>query len=300
MINDYLSFDNFLKSDLEDFIKLLPKDLLAKPISKKKKYGKEVGIKGFRPESYQLSVLSRIYVKEIMAEKEIGFLGHCLLMNADGLIKSDLNHEDYTLLSEKKYNSEELDRILNILLEKESINSKYLLMMLDLNKEQYEKYNNISFDKQIAVLSEQIKNKDDEIQEIKNELEKNNRRKNKFESDIDKLKNKNSVLVEDNKKLNDENIALKEKLENADRQDKCLEEQEIIESIFKGLNGIDNNIIYEIYKELNLKKVDDYLPKIYKEKLTAFEDENYDKVSNYIFIEYILTKLKEIEKNGQN
>lgn len=300
MINDYLSFDNFLKKDLEDFIKLLPKNLLAKPISKKKKYGKEVGVKGFRPESYQLSVLSRIYVKEIMSEKRNSYLGYCLLMNADGLIKSALNDEDYTLLSEKKYNLEELDRILNILLEKESKNSRYLLMMLDLNREQYEKYNNISFGKQIAILNEQIKNKEDEIQQIKNELAKDNKRKTNLESDVDKLKKKNLILIEDNKKLNSENIILKEKLKSVYKQDEYLNEQEIIESVFKGLNEIDYNDIDALYKELNLKKVDDYLPAIYRGKLTALDDENYEKISNYIFIEYILTKLKEIEKNGQN
>ena len=173
-------------------------------------------------------------------------------------------------------------------------------MMLDLNREQYEKYNNISFGKQIAILNEQIKNKEDEIQQIKNELAKDNKRKTNLESDVDKLKKKNLILIEDNKKLNSENIILKEKLKSVYKQDEYLNEQEIIESVFKGLNEIDYNDIDALYKELNLKKVDDYLPAIYRGKLTALDDENYEKISNYIFIEYILTKLKEIEKNGQN
>lgn len=313
MVNDYLSFDNFEKKDLEDFLKLLPRDLLVIPITKKKKYGKEIGIKGFRPESYQLSTIRRIYTREIISEKRNSYLGHCLLLWADNIIKKDVSNEEYKLLSEKKYTSRELDLILNKLFDIETIDSKYLLLMLGLDEEQKEKYINISFDKKLSEQNIQIKKRDEEIQKLKSKLKSLTKKLDNEKLNKNKIKKENDILVQNYKEIKNENENLKKELEKTNEENDDLNEKiifnnnhldfiiknDIMNKIFGGENNINSNNINALYKSLNFQNFDNYLSVIYEKKIELFNEEDFKTVNDIIFIEYILTKLKEIEKNGQ-
>ena len=195
MVKDYLSFDNFDEKKLEEFIKTFPKEILAMPIARTKKYANEVGIKGFRPDSYQITTLRKIYKKEIIADKRNSYLGRHLLMTFDNTLKSCLSDEEYGLLSEKKYTSEELDKILNKLVDEKPILSRYLLILLGLDEKQNEKYIVASYEKKISEFDKLFKEQENKIKEVKKEfesLEKKSNAENKIQK---KLKTENEKLI---------------------------------------------------------------------------------------------------------
>ncbi len=311
MINNYLSFDSFEKKDLEDFLNLLPRDLLVIPISKKKKYGKEVGIKGFRPESYQLSVIIRIYIKEITTEKRNSFLGYNLLAYADMLIKKDLDDKDYKLLSEKNYTPDELKGILNKLFDKKSINSKYLLLMLGLTNEQNENYINVSLNELKSEFNIQTQKKDEEIKKLKNEIKNLSKKFNENKLATDKLQKENNNLTKIIQKKDDDNIILKNKLDEISTENHKLNEElektkklpktkkEILKEISQSTSKIDYKQINTLYQNLNIQDFENYISIIHEIKLEFINKKDFETLSNVIFIEYILTKIKEIEENGK-
>lgn len=324
IVNGYLSFDNFERNDLEELLRLSDKDFLIKPIIKNKKYSKEVGIKGFRPESYKKSVIINIYIKEIITEKSKSCLGHYLLKNADELIKQELNDLEYQLLSEKKYESTELEKIMNKLFQKGSIDNKSLVLMLALNKDLEKKYLISSFEMKIKNLDEQIKNKNELILELKNELDKNIQYNNKLNMDGLKgeneellneskmLKSKNESLIAEITKLKCDKEVIEKQLINSNEKNKelydqlnssaylgCLNENKLLEIIFEKTNNMNPNAIQKLYKDLKLKNIDNYLSIFYEKKLELFNKTEYNLLSDLIFVEYILTKLKEIENYGK-
>lgn len=301
MNKDYLSFDSFEEQDLKEFLKEFPKELLSVPISRKKQYIKEVGIKGFRPDSYQFSAIERIYIKEIIQKKGNSYLEKCLLTIVDKKIKKDLNNYEYKLLSEKEYTSDQLEEILNILFDKKSINSKYLLMLLGLSEEQNKKYTNMSYDKKIEDLCMKIKEKDDEIKQLKNEVIDIDKNKKII---VNKLKKDNETLLIDNRNIKNENENLKKEIINLNKENNILKENttsrdKIIKEIFDDLSGIEGKTVNNLYKDLNLKSIDDYISIIYEKKMDLLNNNDFETIGNLIFIEYILTKLKEIENNGE-
>lgn len=312
MVKDYLSFDDFDERDLEKFLKKLPKDFLVIPFTKTKRYRNEVGIKGFRPDSYQLPAIIKIYKKEITLEKMNSFLGRHILLMVDRNIKECLSDEDYSLLSEKKYTPEDLDRIVGSLLEKSIIISKYLLLMLGLDGKQNEKYIIASYEKRISKYKKLLKEQDDKFKEIKNEFDalvKENSTENKSQN---KLKKDNEKLTQNYNKIKEENTKLKEKIAELKDDNNRLKEEnnsnsehlsslsknDIVDQIFGESKGMNAETINALYKELSFKNFDDYLSVIYEKKKELFNDEDFETINNVILIEYILTKLKEIEKNG--
>ena len=296
MVKDYLSFDNFDEKKLEEFIKTFPKEILAMPIARTKKYANEVGIKGFRPDSYQITTLRKIYKKEIIADKRNSYLGRHLLMTFDNTLKSCLSDEEYGLLSEKKYTSEELDKILNKLVD-EKQNEKYIVA---------------SYEKKISEFDKLFKEQENKIKEVKKEfesLEKKSNAENKIQK---KLKTENEKLIQNYNKIKEENTKLKEKIAELKDDNNRLNEEnnsnseylsslsknDIVDQIFGEAKGMNAETINALYNELSFKNFDDYLLVIYEKKKELLNSKDFETINNVILIEYIITKLKEIEKNG--
>ena len=146
-----------------------------------------------------------------------------------------------------------------------------------------------------------LKEKDDEIKQLKNEVIDIDKNKKII---VNKLKKDNETLLIDNRNIKNENENLKKEIINLNKENNILKENttsrdKIIKEIFDDLSGIEGKTVNNLYKDLNLKSIDDYISIIYEKKMDLLNNNDFETIGNLIFIEYILTKLKEIENNGE-
>ena len=139
---------------------------------------------------------------------------------------------------------------------------------------------------------EKKSNAENKIQKkLKTENEKLIQNYNKIKEENTKLKEKIAELKDDNNRLNEENNSNSEYLSSLSKND-------IVDQIFGEAKGMNAETINALYNELSFKNFDDYLLVIYEKKKELLNSKDFETINNVILIEYIITKLKEIEKNG--
>lgn len=240
MNEKYLTFENFSKEDIKNFIKTFPREILLIPICKESEFKNHVGVKGFRPESIRSNVLQSIYVNEIVSNPN-GFLAIHILKTLDAIIEEELDHEEYLALKNDTCDEESLHKILDKLVDADLIEEEFLFKFLrnkDIDENQYIVK---SLQKQ---LQESIVEKENLQKEIKNQKteQQNLMEKNKvLENNLQKYK-KNYIKKEEYQKLIKEKQelqytmdTLQEQMKNTIEKQKMIVLQEENESLRKNI-----------------------------------------------------------------
>ena len=274
----YLSFDDFTHEELTDFINTYPVRVLSIPITFNPVFQNMPGIKGFRPDSYKKVVLKNIYVRDIESKKEKSVLGKALLIEVNGNIETCLNEEDYNALIDKTYTDEQLSSILDQLLEEDFIYPEYLFKLLQLEEEQVSAYKSV-------FKGQELDKKEAEIQALKEQVEA-------LETNYKEKEKECEVLQSKLKKMENTNKGIDNKLAQK------LASYDVNKGMLKDVKGIKIKEINALYKEIGFEDLNTYIPTLEAKLQAAYEEDDYDKIYQYLFIEYVITKMKEMECHG--
>lgn len=274
----YLSFDDFTHEELSEFINTFPVRVLSIPITFNPVFQNMPGIKGFRPDSYKKVVLKNLYLRDIENKKEKSSLGKALLIDVNGNIEMTLNDEDYDLLTNKTYTDEQLSAILDQLMEADFIYPKYLFKLLQLDQDQVDGY-------QSLFKGQELDQKEEEITALKKQIEELEAKYKEKEKECDAMHSKMKKMESESKGIDNK---LAQKLASYD----------VNKMMLKDVKGIKIKEINALYKEIGFEDLNDYIHTLQTKLQESYEEDDYGKIYQYLFIEYVITKMKEMENHG--